>query len=112
MLCLNSPYLQYILDYTREVMERFQPVGIFYDIVGEYPCLCSSCRNSLREQGLDENNAEHRMQLAKQVYSNYLQKTSELIWSLNPQTRLYHNRCTERMGEQQYYPLLLQHGAL
>ncbi|WP_169083662.1 beta-galactosidase trimerization domain-containing protein [Paenibacillus sp. PL91] len=103
MLCLNSPYLQYILDYTREVMERFQPVGIFYDIVGEYPCLCASCRSSLKEQGLDENNPEHRMQLAKQTYLNYLKATSELIWSINPVTRLYHNCTTERMGDKQYH---------
>lgn len=104
LLCLNTPYLQYILDYTEEVMQRFQPVGIFYDIVGEYPCVCSYCRASLKELGLDENNPEHRMQLAKKVYLNYLQKTSELIWSLNPETRLYHNCCTEKMGEKQYYP--------
>ncbi|TFE30608.1 beta-galactosidase trimerization domain-containing protein [Cohnella luojiensis] len=104
MLCLNTPYLQYLLDYTREVMDKFQPVGIFYDIVGEYPCVCSYCRASLKEMGLDENNPEHRMQLAKKVYLNYLRKTSELIWSLNPQTRLYHNCCTEKMGEKQYYP--------
>ncbi|WP_373230706.1 beta-galactosidase trimerization domain-containing protein [Cohnella sp.] len=104
MLCMNSPYLQYILDYTREVMERFQPIGIFYDIVGEYPCLCSNCRSRLKELGLDENNPEHRMQLAKQVYLNYLQKTSELIWSINSETRLYHNCTTEKMGEKLYYP--------
>ncbi|WP_261302786.1 alpha-amylase family protein [Paenibacillus andongensis] len=104
MLCLNTPYLQYLLDYTKEVMVRFQPVGIFYDIVGEYPCVCSYCRASLKEMGLDANNADHRKQLAKQVYLNYLQKTSELIWSLNPETRLYHNCCTEKMGEKQYYP--------
>lgn len=104
MLCLNTPYLQYLLDYTQEVMQRFQPVGIFYDIVGEYPCVCSCCRASLKELGLDENNPEHRMQLAKKVYLNYLRKTSELIWSIKPETRLYHNCCTEKMGEKQYYP--------
>ncbi|WP_173185710.1 hypothetical protein [Paenibacillus alginolyticus] len=85
-------------------MERFQPVGIFYDIVGEYPCVCSYCRDSFKEMSLDENNPDHRKQLAKKVYLNYLQKTSELIWSLNPETRLYHNCCTEKMGEKQYYP--------
>jgi len=104
MLCLNTPYLPYILDYTQEVMERFRPVGIFYDIVGEYPCVCSSCRASLKEMGLDESNPEHRAQLAKNVYLHYLQKTSELIWKLNPQTRLYHNCCTEKMGDRQYFP--------
>ncbi|MBB6674967.1 alpha-amylase family protein [Cohnella nanjingensis] len=104
MMCLNTPYLDYIVDYTREVIERFDPVGIFYDIVGEYPCACEYCLRSLAEMGLEAGNHEHHRRLAQQVYLRYLQRTSELIWSLNPKTRLYHNCCTERMGDKSAYP--------
>ncbi|TFE26088.1 alpha-amylase family protein [Cohnella luojiensis] len=104
MLCLNTPYLDYILAYTREVMERFQPVGIFYDIVGEYPCLCSFCKEQMSREGLDPSNEADRKQLAKRVYLNYLQRTSELIWSIEPSAKVYHNCCTERIGMNEMYP--------
>ena len=33
-LCLNSPYLDVLVEQVKEVMHRYHPVGIFLDIVG------------------------------------------------------------------------------
>lgn len=104
LMCVGTPYLDYILAYTREVMERFNPVGIWYDIVGVYPCLCGYCRKGMAERGLDAGNAGDRAAYAEEVFLTYLQKTSDLVWSLNPKTRIYHNDCTAKMGNDKFYP--------
>lgn len=101
-ICVNSPYLDYLLKITEEVMTKFAPIGIFYDITGEEKCYCKYCRKSMLDKGLDIEKPHDVEKLAKEVYRNYLAKTSELIWKLNPRTRIYHNS-SDKKGRDDLY---------
>ncbi|MDY3304683.1 MAG: hypothetical protein SOW78_10500 [Clostridia bacterium] len=65
-LCMNSPYLDYLLEQIKEVCIKFKPDGIFLDIVDVLPCYCENCLCELRSHGLDPNDEKNIMNLAPQ----------------------------------------------
>ncbi|MBT4821056.1 MAG: beta-galactosidase, partial [Lentisphaerae bacterium] len=103
-LCCNTPYLEEsVLTVTREVMEMYNPSGIFLDITGESACLCDWCLRDMREKGLNTDNAGDRMVQARDVYKKYLKATSEIVWAHNPDATLYHNS-SDKKGRHDLYP--------
>jgi hypothetical protein len=103
-LCCNTPYLdEVVLPVAREVMEMFNPPGIWFDITGEYPCLCDRCLESMREKGMDPADRQDREAHARDVYKDYLRKTTELVWGVNPEATIYHNG-SEKKGRRDLYP--------
>jgi hypothetical protein len=90
-ICLNTPYLEELIQITNEIMIQFNPVGLFYDIVWEQPCYCDSCLKSMNDQGIDIDDDIEVIGFARQVYLNYLQKITRAVWDRNSETRVYHN---------------------
>ena len=95
-LCLNSPYLQQVLDVTAEVLERYQPEGIWFDITRELPCCCERCQASMRELGLNPASPDDQKQFAALTYKRYLKATTDLIWGGNPKTTVFHNGSSKK----------------
>ena len=50
-LCTNNTYLDMLVDEIEEVMQRYDPCGVFLDITGLYPCYCANCRREIEEDG-------------------------------------------------------------
>lgn len=50
LVCVNSPYRQYIFDQLTEIIQAYNPDGIFLDIVGQQLCYCKYCRELYRKQ--------------------------------------------------------------
>lgn len=90
-LCMNSPYLDYLLEQIKEVCVKFKPDGIFLDIVDVLPCYCGNCLRELRSQGLDPHNEENIMALARKTHLNYLKRVRETIDSVIPGLPVFHN---------------------
>lgn len=44
LICMNSPYLKVLEAQTKEVVEKFHPVGVFFDIVAPRICWCERCK--------------------------------------------------------------------
>ena len=92
-LCLNSPYLDVLVEQVREVMHRYHPVGIFLDIVGiaHFRCYCKFCRQTLRELGLDENDDASIATLAEYTKKRYEDAINEAARAIDPDVRIFHN---------------------
>ena len=91
-MCFNSPYLDFLCDEIREVLELFPEAnGIFTDIVSQGPCCCQHCMKGMKESGLDPLKEEDRRVYAKQVLLKYYRKTYESVKSINPDMPLFHN---------------------
>ena len=90
-MCLNTDYLQVVLDVTRDVLTRYRPNGIWYDITGETVCLCDKCRADMLAAGLNPENAADQKKFAAGVYANYLEATTKLVWGVDPSLTVYHN---------------------
>ena len=91
-LCFNSPYLdEVVLPVTREVMDRYKPAGIWFDITGEYVCTCNWCLEGMKNEGINPEDPTGLTQWAQIVYKQYLEKTTEAVWGANPDAIVYHN---------------------
>lgn len=103
-LCLNSPYVdEVVLPVTREILEMYNPVGYWFDITGEYECVCEYCLVDMKAAGLDPEVAADRDVQTKRSYEKYLKKTTDIVWGGNPDAWIYHNG-KERKGRQDLYP--------
>lgn len=102
-LCLNTGYLQQVLDVTRDVLTRYRPNGIWYDITGETVCLCAKCRADMIAAGLNPESSADQKQFSATVYAHYLAVTTELVWGYDPTLTVYHNGSSLR-GRHDIYP--------
>lgn len=92
IMCMNTPYLDYLLDQVREVCERYESINaIFLDIVEVRPCYCRSCMKSLMQRGKNPNDDDAVMELAEHVYANYVKRVRETLDSIRPGIRVFHN---------------------
>ncbi|MDF2870433.1 MAG: hypothetical protein K0R05_2008 [Anaerocolumna sp.] len=97
-LCINTPYLDYLLDQIKEVCENYEADGIFLDIIGVQPCYCKHCRETMEREGMDPFKEEDVMTLAERVYDNYAKRVRETIDSVKPGLPVFHNGGHIRRG--------------
>lgn len=91
LLCFNSGYLDVLLEQTKEVMEKFNPKYLFFDIVVERNCYCLNCIKSMKEKGYDINNPNEVREHNIQVVQNYFNKIREVVSSYDKDTKIMHN---------------------
>ena len=92
-LCLNSPYLDVLVEQVKEVMHRYHPVGIFLDIVGidHFRCYCDYCRKTVLSLGLDESDDESYIKAAEVTKKRYEDAINEAARAIDPDVRIFHN---------------------
>lgn len=93
LMCLNTPYLEYLLAQIKEVCENYDADGIFLDIVSPVNsrCYCESCRASMADMGLDYENPADVKAHGEMVYANYTKRVRETIDSVKPGLPVFHN---------------------
>lgn len=89
--CFNTPYMDYLMDQVREVVENYDADGIFLDIVGVRPCRCFDCVKEMFRRGMDPENDADVMQLAEEVYARYLHRVRETVDSVKPGLPVFQN---------------------
>ncbi len=90
-MCMNSPYLDYLLAQIEEVLERYDGDGIFLDIVGVFPCYCQHCVAKMRERGWDPYAPDNAYRLGVETYMNYLRRVRETVDKHKPGHPVFHN---------------------
>lgn len=90
-VCLNTPYLDYLLAQIKEVCENYDADGIFLDIVGVRQCYCQTCINQLISEGKDPSCDADVIELGERVYANYTKRVRETIDSVKPGLPVFHN---------------------
>lgn len=94
MLCLNDgAYAQHIYDITEEICKRYSVDGLFYDIclIGGGACYCESCKNGMREMGLnpdDEADAKKYYVMKRQAF---MQKCADIMRKYHPNATIFFN---------------------
>ena len=97
-LCLNTPYLDYVIAQIKEVVKKFNPDGIFLDIVSVVPCACDTCIRDMFRAGLDPSKMYDVIVHNEGVFKNYLKRIKETIDEIKPGLRVYHNGGHIRQG--------------
>ncbi len=101
-LCLNTPYLDVLLDQITEVVTNYDADGIFLDIVGACLCYCPTCLAMMLERGLDPAKQEDALKLGEEVYANYLKRVRETIDAVKPGLPVFHNGGHIRQGRRDH----------
>ncbi len=91
MLCMNTEYLDYLLEQIAHVTKTFETDGIWLDIVGVRDCYCQTCFNQLMDEGKDPSDFKNIRELGEKVYKNYLQRVKDTVHSINPNMEIFHN---------------------
>ena len=42
-ICFNTPYMDLLIEQTEEVVRKYMPDGLFFDIMADNPCYCEYC---------------------------------------------------------------------
>ncbi len=64
-LCFNTPYMDYVWEQTREVLDMFAVDGLFFDIISQGQCCCRWCMAGMHEAGVDPESEEERKAYAR-----------------------------------------------
>lgn len=89
--CLNTPYLDILLEQVREVCENYDADGIFLDIVGVKPCYCDTCVAQLRREGKNPEDPAAVLELAEKTYANFTTRVRQTIDSVKPGLPVFYN---------------------
>ncbi len=91
LLCYNTPYLDVLEAQVEEVMQRYNPCGIFLDISNVRMCVCASCVKSMVEKGLDPTNADDIRRHGELVYANYCRRMERAVRKYSATATIFHN---------------------
>jgi hypothetical protein len=89
--CMNSPYLDILIEQISETLSRYEADGVFLDIVGVRECYCHNCVDNARREGIDPRNKKAMINLWEKTYANYTARVKEAVDSLKPGLPIFHN---------------------
>jgi hypothetical protein len=91
-ICLNHQgYRSYLLAQAREVMDRYAPPGLFFDIVLTPDCVCAACIERMLANGLDPEKPADRLKNDEAVNEQFRQETSTALFAEYPGVRIFYN---------------------
>ncbi|MHC3000021.1 alpha-L-fucosidase [Microbacterium sp. HJ5] len=108
-LCLSNPdFIDLMLTHVEEIITRYRPDGVWFDMPmpnEDNECFCRNCLAAIRERGedpLDLTAQRHQMQ---RLLMTWLERSSAFVESLSPGAIVEQNNQT-RLGLQERSPLL------
>ncbi|MBW5445273.1 beta-galactosidase [Cohnella sp. CFH 77786] len=96
--CMNTPYLDYLLEQIREVVTRYDADGIFLDIVGVRECYCQHCVSAIRAEGADPRDREAMKRMWERTYRNYADRANQTVHEVKAGLPVFHNGGHIRRG--------------
>ncbi|MDR5758783.1 beta-galactosidase trimerization domain-containing protein [Caballeronia sp. LZ035] len=103
-LCLShAPLRQRILDQAREVVSRYDPPGLFFDIVMASDCCCANCIARMESSGLDSARAGDRLLNDEAVLAQFRAETSDALFAEFPRLRVFYNAGHISKGDARRY---------
>ncbi len=91
VLCFNTGYLDFLCKQIEEVMVKYNPCGIFLDIIAPRVCYCEKCLADMKALGLDVDNKEDAWNFALKVLNKYIEETNAAIRKHSNTTTIFHN---------------------
>lgn len=103
-LCINQKgYVDYLVDLTCEVVRRYNPPGLFMDILGSHECTCQACLSSMLAKGRDPLKSEDRQANDRDVILAFFKRLTTAVHAINPAVRMFYNSGHIYKGERERY---------
>ncbi len=91
VLCFNTGYLDFLCGQIEEVMQKYNPCGIFLDIIAPRICYCEKCVADRKALGMNEESEEDLNKFAMAVLNNYFEKTNAAVRKYSNTATIFHN---------------------
>ena len=91
LLCFNTGYLDLLCEQIEEVMQQYNPCGIFLDIVYPKVCYCEKCKADMKNLGMDINNEDDRKKFADRTLYKYIEATNAAVRKYSDTATIFHN---------------------
>ena len=91
LLCFNTDYLDVLCKQIEEVMVKYNPCGIFLDIVYPKVCLCEKCVADMKALGMDVENEEDLQKFAVMTFNKYTEATNAAVRKHSDTATIFHN---------------------
>ncbi len=102
LLCFNTGYLDFLCAQIEEVMVKYNPCGIFLDIISPKICYCEKCVSDMKALGLDIENAEDREKFSQMTFNKYLEETNKAVRKHSATATIFHNAGHIAKGDYRY----------
>ncbi len=103
-VCLSNPsYVEYVIALALEVVDLYRPDGLFFDILLQPECVCSSCLARMRSRGLDPARSRDRARNARELVLSYYETVTEAVRRKDGDLRVFHNSGHVYRGERERY---------
>ncbi len=102
LLCFNTGYLDFLCQQIEEVMVKYNPCGIFLDIIAPRICYCDKCVSDMKALGIDMENAEDMDKFAQSVFNKYLEATNNAVRKHSATATIFHNSGHIPKGDYRY----------
>ena len=92
ILDMSSPYQEFVVAQTREILEKFKPVdGIFFDMCWDQPSTTQWAIEGMRLANLDPESEDDRLQYSHQVALAYMNRLHAMVQQSAPGATVYFN---------------------
>jgi hypothetical protein len=104
-ICLsNAPFVEYVKAQALEVMTRFHPDGLFFDILIPWQCVCRNCIERMRRAGRDPNRAADRLANHRDLILEFYRTITQAAWAQDRDMRVFFNSGHIPKGERERWP--------
>ena len=90
-LCFNTEYLDLLCAQIEEVMIKYNPCGIFLDIVSPKICYCDKCLADMKALGINIENEDESQKLAIKTFYKYVEATNAAVRKHSSTATIFHN---------------------
>ena len=90
-LCFNTHYLDALCAQVEEVMEKYNPCGIFLDIISPKICYCEKCLSDMKAAGLDSDNYEDCRKFSIITFNKYADAINASVRKYSDTATIFHN---------------------
>lgn len=91
VLCFNTGYLDFLCSHIEEVMQKYNPCGIFLDIIAPRVCYCDKCVADMKAMGMDIENEADRNKFAMMTLNKYFAATNAAVRKYSDTATIFHN---------------------
>ncbi len=91
LMCFNTGYLKALCDQIEEVMETYDPCGIFLDIISPKICVCDSCVRDMKALGMDVTNEDDLHKFSIMVFDKYASAVNAAVRRHSDTATIFHN---------------------
>jgi Hypothetical glycosyl hydrolase 6 len=88
LLCLNSPYRDYLMKLVSEVIDKYEVGGFLLDSFNGFPCVCPRCIKMMKKTDLDWRNPDDVKEFSRLSSLRLAEDLAELILKKQPHAML------------------------